>query len=192
MQAAKELRSRILAVRDSLRPDSRLQRSESIARRLGAVPLFLKASLVLVYMSRGSEVETGPVRCLARERGMKLAVPRCVPSTHSLHFHLLDEREILEPGPYNIPQPPEASPRAEIGPGALVLVPGSVFDRCGNRLGMGGGYYDRWLSAEGRGLPVLGLAFHEQLVGNVPVGPFDVPVHWLVTDRESFACDPLS
>jgi len=105
-----------------------------------------------------------------------------------MRFHVLEEPESLQNGPYGILEPAPAAPLARLDSGAVVLVPGSVFDRRGNRLGMGGGYYDRWLANEGRGLPTIGLAFHSQLVPEVPQGPLDIPVRWLVTEREVIDC----
>jgi 5-formyltetrahydrofolate cyclo-ligase len=77
---------------------------------------------------------------------------------------------------------------ADLNVPSVVLVPGSVFDRSGKRLGMGQGYYDRWLAAEGRKLPTIGLAFETQLVPDVPVTSLDIPVQWLVTENESIHC----
>jgi 5-formyltetrahydrofolate cyclo-ligase len=63
-----------------------------------------------------------------------------------------------------------------------------AYDRRGHRLGLGSGYYDRWLAGEGKGLPTIGLAFNEQLVDAVPTQPHDVDVDWVVTDKEAIDC----
>jgi 5-formyltetrahydrofolate cyclo-ligase len=105
-----------------------------------------------------------------------------------MRFHVLPEDESLSSGPYGIAQPAEDAPACVLAPDTVVLVPGAVFDRSGNRLGYGSGFYDRWLAGEGRGLVTVALAFHEQVVRRVPVQPWDVPVRWLVTDREVVDC----
>lgn len=168
----------------SLRADS----SAAICKRLLELPVFLRAAQALFFITHGSEVETQAMRKLTRDLGMRVAAPRCEPKARSLRFHGLEEPETLVLGPYGIQEPAGDAPLADLRVKTVVLVPGSVFDRRGNRLGMGGGYYDRWLAGEGRGLPTLGLAFHGQLVDQVPTGPLDIPVQWLVTDRETIDC----
>jgi len=63
------------------------------------------------------------------------------------------------------------------------VIPGLAFDRRGNRLGHGFGYYDRFLGGLPPGVPRVGLACACQLVTEVPVDAWDVPVHALVTEE---------
>jgi 5-formyltetrahydrofolate cyclo-ligase len=185
---ASEMRKRALERRAAMPAALRLQRSDAIWKRLVEVPEFQQAPQALFFITHGSEVETEVMRRLSRELGMVVAAPRAEPSSRAMRFHVLDGDEALIPGPYGILQPSSEAPLAALSPDTVVLVPGSVFDRRGNRLGFGGGYYDRWLAGEGKGLPTVGLAFHEQLVEQVPVQPHDVPLRWIVTDKESVDC----
>jgi 5-formyltetrahydrofolate cyclo-ligase len=187
MQAA-ELRKIALEQRKTMPASLRADFSEAIWKGLLELPVFRRASTALFYVSHGSEVETQAMRQSSRELGLSVAAPRSEASARSMHFHILEEPEVLQTGPYGILEPAPEAPLARLDSVAVVLVPGSVFDRRGNRLGMGGGYYDRWLAGEGRGLPTIGLAFHAQLVPEVPVGSLDVPMRWLVTEREIIDC----
>ena len=65
----------------------------------------------------------------------------------------------------------------------LIVVPALAYDRSGNRLGRGGGFYDRFLARPGLRATTCGLAFDEQLVDSVPVHTKDYPIDVLVTDR---------
>ena len=66
---------------------------------------------------------------------------------------------------------------------SVILVPGLVFDAQGNRLGWGGGYYDRFLGGEGRGLPSIGLAFDLQIAEQALLAQaHDIPVDMVVTE----------
>ena len=187
MQAA-ELRKIALEQRKAMPASLRADFSEAIGKGLLELPVFHRASTALFFVSHGSEVETQAMRKQSRELGLTVAAPRCEASSRSMRFHILEDPEALQTGPYGILEPAPEAPLARLDPGAVVLVPGSVFDRRGNRLGMGGGYYDRWLANEGRGLSTIGLAFHSQLVPEVPQGPLDIPVRWLVTEREIIDC----
>ncbi|OGR20235.1 MAG: 5-formyltetrahydrofolate cyclo-ligase, partial [Deltaproteobacteria bacterium RIFOXYB2_FULL_66_7] len=65
----------------------------------------------------------------------------------------------------------------------IIVVPGLAFDRRGNRLGRGFGYYDRFLESVPESVPRVGLAFADQRIPEVPVEAWDVPVHALVTEE---------
>jgi 5-formyltetrahydrofolate cyclo-ligase len=185
---AAELRKNALQVRKEMPAVLRSKLSDSIMRRLLELPLLRRASQVLLFISHGSEVETGPLRQSLRAAGKIVAAPRCDMGAKKLHFYALDEPEALTPGAYGILGPAAHARLADLGLPSVVLVPGSVFDRSGKRLGMGQGYYDRWLAAEGRDLPTIGLAFEAQLVPAVPVTSLDIPVQWLVTENEVIHC----
>lgn len=88
----------------------------------------------------------------------------------------------LKPGKFGIPEPVEP---VRAGALNLILVPGIAFDRTGNRLGRGGGFYDRLL-AEYPGATAIGLCFDFQLVDSLPVEPHDRPVNWIVTESQVF------
>lgn len=190
---AAELRRLTLAKRDAIHASARQAKSDAVWKRLVELQAFQTASQALFYMTHGSEVDTALMRRLARELGMTVAAPRSEPGSKAMHFHLLgeDEDSLLTPGPYGILQPAAGTPLAKLGPGTVVLVPGAVFDRQGHRLGLGSGYYDRWLAGEGKGLVTIGLAFGEQVVQQVPTAAHDIDMDFLVTDTETVDCKLL-
>lgn len=185
---AADLRKNALQNRKSMPADLRSKLSDSILRRLLEMPLLREASQILLFISHGSEVETGPLRQAYRAAGKTVAAPRCETGAKKLQFFVLDEPETLVAGPYGILEPSADARLADLSRASVVLLPGSVFDRRGNRLGMGHGYYDRWLASEGRGLSTIGLAFAAQLVPEVPITSLDIPVQWLVTENEVIHC----
>ena len=71
-----------------------------------------------------------------------------------------------------------------------LLVPMLAFDREGFRLGYGGGFYDRPLEKlrELKKVVAIGVAYHAQMVDEVPVGIHDAPLDYVMTEQESFAC----
>jgi 5-formyltetrahydrofolate cyclo-ligase len=180
---ASALRERANRLRDSLGAEERSKKSEEIWKRLSGLEAFRRAGQALFYVSFKSEVDTSLMRALSRELGMDVAVPRGRLKDKSMAFHYLENEGSLESGPYGILQPPDdPATLADLSIPSVILVPGLVFDFKCNRLGWGAGYYDRFLSGPGRGLPSIGLGFECQLAEEVPVGPHDVPLDFLVTE----------
>lgn len=88
----------------------------------------------------------------------------------------------LEPGPYGTAHPPESAP---VLTPSVLIVPLAAFDKAGNRIGYGGGYYDRSLQLLRAAGPVcaIGLAFATQELPEIPAEPFDQPLDLIVTDQ---------
>ncbi|HTB34971.1 MAG TPA: 5-formyltetrahydrofolate cyclo-ligase [bacterium] len=185
------IRRQVLQRRDALQPAQRQAKSDAIWKRLVEFPAFQQARSAFFYVTHGSEVDTTLMRRMARELGMRVAAPRSKPGDYSMAFHWLESEDGLVPGAYGILQPEPSAPVAELAPDVVVLVPGLAFDARGNRIGFGGGYYDRWLAGPGRGAVTVGLAFEEQLLDGVDALPHDRPVDGLVTDQRSFDCAAL-
>jgi len=185
------IRQDLLQRRDAIQPAMRQAKSDAIWKRLVELPVFQQAEAAFFYVTHGSEVDTSLMRQMARDLGMRVAAPRSKPGDYSMVFHWLDSEDSLLPGAYGILQPEPSAPVAALGPKVVVLVPGVAFDPRGNRIGFGGGYYDRWLTGPGLGAATVGLAFHEQVLAAVEAEPHDRPVDGLVTDFQTFDCAAL-
>lgn len=167
------------ALRMAVPGETRGAWSRDIARHVLAWPAYRKARTVMAYVSIGSEVETDELLQAVLADGKRLALPRCE-GNGIMHAKEAQSLDVLRRGTLGILEPPQDAPtvrRADIG---LVLVPGVVFDRQGNRMGQGAGYYDRFLSGfEGM---TCGLAYSVQVVDNLLPKPHDIPVRALVTE----------
>lgn len=178
------LRQRILAARDALAPEVRREQSTAICARLWEIPAVAAARTVLVYVNFRSEVETWPFISDCLGRGLTVAVPRTDSKAKRLFIHRLgDPDRDLHPGYCGIPEPDPAR-ALPLAPAAIevVILPGSVFDWSGGRLGYGGGYYDRFLALEAPQALRVGVAYSMQVVDSVPVLAHDMRLHWLVTE----------
>ncbi len=162
---------------------------ELVARSAAAQENFLKAfppadgMRAALYASLRSEVRTDTIRARCLAAGASCWYPRIMPDGR-LSFFTHREGDAWIRGRYGFlePIPPDGDPGARSG-FDVVVVPGIAFDDRGRRLGKGYGYYDRFLS-DLRGEAVLvGLAFSWQMVPEVPVEPWDVPVDVVVTDE---------
>jgi 5-formyltetrahydrofolate cyclo-ligase len=135
-----------------------------------------------LYCAMAGEVPTERIRRAYLAAGAQLFYPR-VTGQGTLAFYPHHEGDGWETGPHGIPEPPiPAGVEPKLSGWDIVVVPGLAFDRRGNRLGHGFGYYDRFLGGLPEGVPRVGLAWAGQLVPGVPVDAWDVPVHALVTE----------
>jgi 5-formyltetrahydrofolate cyclo-ligase len=186
----RELRRLILTGRDALPPVERLRRSSLITERLWQLPEFAGAGLLFIYVDFRSEVATLPLirRCLAA--GREVAVPLTRAAEQRLEaYRLIDPDHDLRLGYCGIPEPdPQRLERIAPAEIALVVLPGSVFDRQGGRLGYGGGYYDRFLAEVPSALRI-GLAFEMQVLDRIPLQPHDQRLDFLVTEKEALKLD---
>lgn len=184
-----DLRKVYAAKRDALSHLERVNKSEEIGKRLVSLPVFKQVFQALFYVSFKSEVDTTTMRQTARGLGLGVAVPRIDVEFKRMVFHDVGNAEKLETGAFGLLQPSADSETiTELQDLSVVVVPGLVFDLCGNRLGWGGGYYDRFLSGEGKGLPSIGLAFDIQIAEILPVQAHDVSVDWIVTETRIIDC----
>ena len=142
-------------------------------------------STLFIYVNFRSELETLELinRCLSQ--GKRVAVPLVDASTVSMIPLLIkDPAKDLVPGYYDIPEPdPQQSLRVAALEIDAAVIPGSVFDIHGGRLGYGGGYYDRFLVNDAPQAKRIGLAFEMQVVEDVPVQPHDQALDILITEK---------
>jgi len=187
----KELRKKILALRDSLPLEERHKKSRSIHSRLFSLPEFVAAKTVAFFVSFRSEVSTGTMIKEALSLGKAVAVPLTDLTAKRVTLSRITDYETdLAPGTWGILEPKpdrlRPIPLKEID---LIITPGAVFDVKGNRIGYGGGFYDGLLKEAGSTTSSVSLAFEVQLVEDVPVeGAHDVPVDCIVTEERVIRC----
>lgn len=168
----------------SLSPKQRKARSREVTDRFVELPEFHAVSVLMAFLSLPHEVDSTPVVLRAWQSGKTVVVPKTVVGKRRLIPYQIETLDTgLTVGPYGIPEPADGTPfpLPEI---QLVIVPGLAFDRQGNRLGKGAGFYDRFLKEHGFTGIKVGLGFAEQVIDELPAREHDVPLDILVTDRE--------
>lgn len=188
------LRKQVLGKRDQLANDERHVKSMAITEQVWSLPEMAGWQTLFVYVGFRSEVETlALIRwCLAQ--GKRVAVP-LVDNTRAamIPLQITDPGQDLKPGYYGIPEPDPQKTALVAGREIdAVVLPGSVFDMEGGRLGYGGGYYDRFLVNDAPQACRIGLAFELQLVGAVPLEPHDQRLDYLVTEKRIITTTPLT
>lgn len=185
MDAKRALRREIKALRDGLGADARQRIDAAIADNVSELAPYALAPVVFTYLSAGSEVDTRGIIRNAWANGKTVAIPRCVPGSRLMEWHVIESFEGLEKGSLGIDEPP-ANPATLIdpsqqGPLSVALVPALSYDPYGFRLGYGGGYYDTFLPS----FPgvSIGLCRNAQLsTAPLPTDLHDAPVSFVVTE----------
>jgi 5-formyltetrahydrofolate cyclo-ligase len=175
-----QLRKECRAIRKALGEDVRAQASRAICEHLESWSLFQQSRTILVYMPVQFEADLTPL--LSRHPRKRWVLPRIIPEeNHRMDFRPYDVNRLVQHR-FGMLEPASDSTVIAEEEIELTLVPGLAYDRLGYRLGYGGGYYDRFLSRFG-GVSA-GIIFHTLLLDSIPHDAHDVPVQWIVTERE--------
>jgi len=169
--------------------DERARKSRAVRDRLMALPEMASARTVMLFLGMDDEIDTLPVveSCLAA--GKKVYSPRTLLAERKLLPLRIRDAGRLRVGNYNILEPDteETCKPDEID---LILVPARAFDRRGNRLGRGAGFYDRFMASPGFCAVRVGIGYSCQVIDEVPHERHDLPVRIVVTDAETIRCKP--
>lgn len=186
------LRKSFLTARDHQKPDQRWEKNTRILSRLLEEPLITAAKHLFVYVGFRSEVATSRLIDTCIKAGKTVSAPvTLVKESRMLAVRLTDPTSQLEPGCFGIPEPTrEQIEQATLDPADidLVLVPGSVFDRNGGRIGYGGGFYDRFLSRDAPQATRFALAYELQMVEQVPMEVHDQYMDRIITEEQIYDC----
>lgn len=175
------LRKAGIAARDRMIPLRRGFASDAVVRNILKHPAFEAAKTVMIYRAVGGEVRMQAVESIAG-REKRLVYPRCVNKTDMAALHPLDN-DAWQPGAYGIPEPDPA--RSELVDPAeidFVICPCTAFDDAGHRLGMGGGYYDRFLP-KCKNAFIAAAAYECQRTEAIPTEPWDIPMDAVFTEK---------
>jgi 5-formyltetrahydrofolate cyclo-ligase len=178
-------RREVLARRDALTQAERAAKSSAITERLLALPEIDDARTIMLFWSFGSEVDTSPMIERLAAEGRNVALPR-IESGEALPVTYRPGDPVSETA-FGAMEP---SAGAVLDPGRLdaVITPGVAFDRSCNRMGYGGGFYDRLLRRARVDVATIAVGFAVQLVDAVPVGHLARPVDIVVTEDEVLRC----
>lgn len=182
-------RAAALARRDALAPRHRGEASARAAELAEPLLRRLRPSVVSGYWPIRSEADPRPLLASARLAGAAIALP-FLADAETMRFRLFEHDAPLVPAGFGTFGPPETADEAVPD---LLVVPLAAFDRALNRIGYGKGHFDRAIARlfeAGRRPVLLGLAFAAQEVDKIAVEPHDIPLDYVVTERELIAASP--
>jgi 5-formyltetrahydrofolate cyclo-ligase len=186
LAAKAELRRTALQRRDELDPEMRAAAAQALAAR--SLPLDLPPGVVVSGFSPiRSEINPMPLMRRLADAGAQLALPAIVARGKPLSFRGWTFGQELQRGQWGIREPKSEAP--ELHPD-LVIAPLAAFDRHGNRLGYGAGYYDLTIAAlrAMKRIVAVGIGYAMQEVDAVPALPHDAPLDLVLTEREVIDC----
>lgn len=170
------LRAEFEARRRGLAPARRALEEEVVQAFVQATPEWRAARTVLLYRSFGAEFSVVGLTLAAWRAGKRTLFPRVAGT--GLILHAVSSWSELRPAGLGVSEPAASSPIVDPAEVDLAIVPGLAFSRSGDRLGRGGGHYDRLLPAL---RAAWGVAFDCQLVDRLPAERHDQRVHRVVT-----------
>jgi 5-formyltetrahydrofolate cyclo-ligase len=186
-EAKAALRRKIGAALADMPLEKRTADSAKICARLRELPVWQKAGTVLLFAPMPGEPDIWPLLAEALAAGKTAALPRFNPSDKQYVASRVQnvQRDVVS-GHFGIREPAARCPEIPLSRFDLILVPGVAFDWRGRRLGRGKGYYDRLLA--GTDGVKCGIAFDEQMANEVPVGPLDMRLNFMLTPARSVKC----
>lgn len=166
--------------------------NESICARISRLEAYCKADHLLAYLNFGAEFAAERLVEQALADGKKVWLPKVNVEHDRLDlFRVRELAHDVAPGTFGIrePLPQRCPPLHQPDRIDLVLLPGVAFGRNGERLGYGGGYYDKLLATFCHRPDLVAAAFAMQVVTGIPQEATDRKVDWLVTEDETIRCN---
>jgi 5-formyltetrahydrofolate cyclo-ligase len=190
-----DLRRQMRHQRRNLSAQQRYHAASNLERAMASQPLFLHSRHIAFYLPNDGEIDLTPLIRRAWHMGKQCFLPTLSPRHHNrLWFAPFSQNSTLILNRFGIPEP-ESNWRQmrSVRSLDLIIAPLVAFDAMGNRLGMGGGFYDRTLAyltqrTTWRKPRLLGAAYGFQQVEQLPHQPWDIPLDGIATEKGLFWC----
>lgn len=180
----KQLRKELKALRNSFSQDSIAESSRLTAEHILASDLYRKAKCIMGYLAFGKEVSVDTVLQQALADQKTVCIPYIVSDTEIVPVQITDLNDFVMDR-YQIRSVKNADKKIAAEKIDLVLVPGVAFDFYGGRLGMGAGYYDRFLVKVPQA-KYLGIAYSSMMQSKLPCMEYDIPIAYIANENGIF------
>ena len=182
------LRTQMRALRDQFSSQEKVLADAMIAKRLFAMPFYLEAQTVLAYLSFLNEVGTDTLIQKALRAGKRIAAPVTKRGEPLMKAYRMFDLDNVQMGEWGMREPVATDQGITPDEFDLILVPGLAFTRTGDRLGYGGGYYDRYLAKVRPSTICVGLAYDFQVIPSLTVESFDFRLDYVLTPTSTIHC----
>lgn len=185
-----KLRKTKIQSRNNLTPEERNKFSQQIVEQILVSDAYQKAQNIMIYRAVRGEVDLSAFEVAAQKEGKTLYYPLCISKTEMIALspkeQLLKGQTAWKKGAFGIMEPVHVN-SIEIAPEELdmIICPCTVFDEHGGRMGMGAGYYDRYVKRCANAC-VTAVAFEVQKTDYVPMEEWDVRMDMIFTERNMY------
>lgn len=184
MNNKKLLRQEKITARKNLLPEERTLFSHQISEKLLSSELYKHTNTIMLYQAIPGEVNLSEFAQIAQIHGKQLFYPQCTSKTEMISLSPRDN--VWSTGAFGIREPnPDFSDPIAPAELDLVICPCASFDETCNRLGMGAGYYDRFLP-KCTNAHIIAVAFEVQKTPSVPTNVWDRPMEMIITERKIY------
>ncbi len=177
------IRKQMKQLRADMTRTERFEKSMQIFEQLITVPEFKRADRIYTYVSMDNEIDTIMLIDYSLSLEKRVFVPRV--SGKDMEFYEISDISELNPGYMGIYEPDINGREPDYSRTGFMCMPGLAFDRSYNRIGYGGGFYDRYLSVENK-LYKAALAYEAQLLESIPAQDGDVRPDMIVTEENIY------
>ena len=177
------IRKQMKQLRADMTRTERFEKSMQIFEQLITVPEFKRADRIYTYVSMDNEIDTIMLIDYSLRLEKRVFVPRV--SGKDMEFYEISDISELNPGYMGIYEPDINGKEPDYSRTGFMCMPGLAFDRSYNRIGYGGGFYDRYLSVENK-LYKAALAYEAQLLESIPAQDGDVRPDMIVTEENIY------
>lgn len=176
-----KLRAELAAQRLAITSEDWERRSRTICERIVLSSSWKSWRKVALYQSFRGEVDLSPLPRMSPDK--EYYFPKIDAAEGTMEFYKALDATSFQKNSWGLSEPDGRGERLIPDAHTLLIIPALAFDRAGQRLGYGKGFYDRYLS--GRTVGTLGVCFAEFLLEALPIEPHDVPVQNIITDLDS-------
>ncbi|MBU3182081.1 5-formyltetrahydrofolate cyclo-ligase [Clostridium psychrophilum] len=187
-----------ISIKDTLRKNMLCQRknmklldannsSTQIIDTIMKLPKFINCKNIMLYISFNKEVDTYPLAKWCLAHGKTVIAPYCIkPTKQIIPYKINNLTSDLIKSTFGVMEPNHnLLDKVNIEDIDLIIVPGVVFDNDCNRIGLGAGYYDRFLLKILKSTLTIGIAYDYQIIDKVPTDKFDIPLDFIITERRT-------
>lgn len=172
----------------ALPPDVRMRAAAGLARQLEQTDWLQPGLRIAGFWSMPFEVPMLITQMAIEKAGATYHLP-VLHADQTLRFAPFKAGDSVRINRFGIPEPEQPSELRMASELDLILLPLTAFDRQGHRLGSGGGWYDRTL-AQRPATKRVGVAYSEQELPAIATESWDIPLQYVLTERECIACPP--
>lgn len=178
-----ELRKEMKNLRKNMSKEEIFAKSDLICNKLFTLDVIKNAKTVMVYISAFNEVRTQKIIQKLIDDKKRVSAPITNEENKSMSAYYFDDLSKLVKGAYGILEPPMEH-MCDISKIDVVVVPGIAFDKNGNRMGFGEGYYDRFL-ADFKGTKI-GIGYKFQCKNNIDVNEYDIAMDYVINEEDIY------